>query len=695
MNFMFQGLPWWSWLTLLMVPPLIFLLYFLKLRRTPLKVPSTYLWSKTIEDLHVNSFWQRLRKNLLLLLQLLFALLLLLTCLRPGCDGTELAGERFIFLIDNSASMSATDADGGITRLEYAKNEIKNSIQSMPQGASAMLISFSDSANIRQSYTSNKSELVRKLEEVQPTQRTSDLNEALIAATGLANPGRSSDKQSEIDVQVAEALDAVLFIYTDGGVAQVPQFAPGTLNVQYHAVGSIFDPPPNVGITAFSVGDPSESDGSVQLFGRLQNSDNEDQTVNVSLYLGGVLQDAVADISVPASDSKGISFDLSADAAAVDNPTTVRLVIETKDVFMLDNEAFAVLNPARKSNVIIVSDYTPYFRYALSTDAVKKRTNVEFRGSEYLKEKEYAQRSLNGYYDLAIYDSVVPETMPQCNTMIWNEVPSGEAWQRSEIHSPTPVLDYDNSHPMMAAVKLGSLTIINSRDLEGPPGSLSLIESTSGSIAMLGPREGYLDFVLGFSIIQRDEKSGEGDGNGNVDGDAESNQVNSEIESESETVVNSDWPKKLSFPIFMQNVIENLSGISAFAAGTDVRPGDLVTIKTDLPLEAIRVRSPSGTATDLQPQTSRTFVYTQAEQIGVYEVADVKTGKVDQRISVNLTDSNESNLVVKEDLKLGYSQLQRVATQVPQRKEFWPYLLLLGLTLLMAEWIIYNRRVLI
>ena len=53
------------------VPPAIVLLYFLKLKRQPLEVPSTYLWHKSIEDLHVNSIWQRLRQSLLLLLQLL------------------------------------------------------------------------------------------------------------------------------------------------------------------------------------------------------------------------------------------------------------------------------------------------------------------------------------------------------------------------------------------------------------------------------------------------------------------------------------------------------------------------------------------------------------------------------------------------------------------------------------------------
>ena len=64
-------LSWWQWLLVGLVPPAIPLLYFLKLKRQPLEVPSTYLWRRSIEDMHVNSIWQRLRQNLLLFLQLL------------------------------------------------------------------------------------------------------------------------------------------------------------------------------------------------------------------------------------------------------------------------------------------------------------------------------------------------------------------------------------------------------------------------------------------------------------------------------------------------------------------------------------------------------------------------------------------------------------------------------------------------
>jgi hypothetical protein len=230
------------------------------------------------------------------------------------------------------------------------------------------------------------------------------------------------------------------------------------------------------------------------------------------------------------------------------------------------------------------------------------------------------------------------------------------------------VLDYDGSHPIMASVKIGGLTIINSTDVEGPQGSLSLIESTSGSIAMLGPRESYLDFVIGFSIVETDDNG--------------------------DTNINSDWPKKLSFPIFMQNVIENLSGLSTFSAGASIQPGDLLTIKPSSPFEQISVRGPDGTVTDLKPQENRLFLFSKTQQSGVYEVSNPKSGELDQRIAVNLMDANESNLVVREELNLGYSNLKRVASQVPKRKELWPWLLVASLVLLMAEWIIYNRRVL-
>src|ERR1700732_5136978 len=96
-----------AWAVLAGIPVGIIALYFLKLRRRPVQVPSTLLWRRSLEDLHVNSLFQRLRKNLLLFLQVLAAVLVMLALLGPRVKGSAGQGQRYILAIDNSASMSA------------------------------------------------------------------------------------------------------------------------------------------------------------------------------------------------------------------------------------------------------------------------------------------------------------------------------------------------------------------------------------------------------------------------------------------------------------------------------------------------------------------------------------------------------------------------------------------------------------
>ncbi len=230
-----------QWLLLGLVPPAIILLYFLKLRRNPLEVPSTFLWRRTIEDMHVNSLWQRLRQNLLLFLQLLIVGLLMLACLRPSWQAQSRLKNRLIFLVDNSASMSATDEQP--SRLAVAQQKVDDLIEQMAPGDAAMLVSFSDRAKVEQPFTTNKGLLRSRLRAIQPTQRTSDISEALQVAAGLANPGRSGDANAG-DVAAAEAMPADVFILSDGGFRADPRIFLGQLesNLLAHRIARSSQP---------------------------------------------------------------------------------------------------------------------------------------------------------------------------------------------------------------------------------------------------------------------------------------------------------------------------------------------------------------------------------------------------------------------------------------------------------------------
>ena len=63
--------------------PLLLLMYFLKLKRREQIVSSTLLWKRAVQDLQVNAPFQRLRRNILLLLQLLVLLAILLALAGP------------------------------------------------------------------------------------------------------------------------------------------------------------------------------------------------------------------------------------------------------------------------------------------------------------------------------------------------------------------------------------------------------------------------------------------------------------------------------------------------------------------------------------------------------------------------------------------------------------------------------------
>src|SRR5207247_10819580 len=116
---------WW-WFAI--IPAGVLLLYFLKLKRQALQVPSTFLWRKSIEDLHVNSLFQWLRRNILLILQLLFLLGLGYALADPTYN-REAKGRNIILMLDNSASMAATDVQP--TRLEAAKLEALHRIDAL------------------------------------------------------------------------------------------------------------------------------------------------------------------------------------------------------------------------------------------------------------------------------------------------------------------------------------------------------------------------------------------------------------------------------------------------------------------------------------------------------------------------------------------------------------------------------------
>ena len=84
--------------------------YILKIRMRRIPVSTIMFWQQVFEEKQPRSLWQTLRHWLSLLLQLLFLLLLVMMALTdPFFASEERNRRRLVMVIDNSASMQATD----------------------------------------------------------------------------------------------------------------------------------------------------------------------------------------------------------------------------------------------------------------------------------------------------------------------------------------------------------------------------------------------------------------------------------------------------------------------------------------------------------------------------------------------------------------------------------------------------------
>ncbi|MHB0957330.1 MAG: VWA domain-containing protein [Pirellulaceae bacterium] len=647
-------LTWWQWAVVGAVPIVVVLLYFLKLRRQPLEVPSTYLWKRSIEDLHVNTIWQRLRRNLLLFLQLLLIALLMMALLRPGWRGAELIDQRLIFLIDNSASMSAIDEQP--SRLVQAKQRALALVEQMTSGHAAMVISFSDTAQT-QSYNESRRSLRRQIEAIAPTNRRTDIEEALRAAAGLANPGLTRLADNQV---VNEPLPATLYILSDGGFAAVPDFALGNLTPIFLPSGQPTST--NLAIVALATDRNPEHPERMQAFVRVANFGETPETVDVELFLDDQSLDLV-ELSVAAGGETGWHFDLPTLDEGI-----LKVALRHDDALTLDNVAYAAINRPRLARVLVVSPGNEALRTALDTGQVQEIAEVTFAEPTILADAVHRDQTEAGLYDLVIYDRCQPTRMPQANTLFFGTLPTGDVWQAGPSTGPPTIIDIDRVHPLTQLVDMSYVRIAEGRALQPPTGSTVLFDSVIGPLLAIGPRDGFEDAVCGFPLF---------------------------VQENGETVPNTTWPLRPSFPVFVYHAVQYLGGSRGSLANASIVPGSPITLRPPAHISEITITNPRGDRQRLERSGQSPFLYSQTHELGVYEVREEPDGQRMQRFAVNLFDPRESDLRPRASLELGHEAVPAQAGFRPTRQELWKGVLVVALLVLLTEWYIYNRRVFI
>jgi hypothetical protein len=702
------------------VPPLIILLYFLRLKRKPIAVSSTYLWKKSIEDLHVNRLMQWLRRNVLLLLQLLAILILIYAALGPRLHGTIAGGRHYILIIDNSASMSATDVEKD--RLTWAKAEALKEIDAATDSDFGMVIAFSSTAEIRQSYTNNRGELKNAVAGIEPTQKPTRIDEALSLAASLANPIRSTEDAAaapanpepgkERTYVPTEGMLADVHLYSDGRFPP-PEFALGNLALNFHtppSTAEVDGTSNNLSVARLDaergwidLGLPSDERDSSDPDLQKDDPRRDDHT---KLTVVGVVRNyraaAVPEITAtlqmyeagrsepvksyarkiknlqPKRDLKDrdriIPFYLTEVPENAD--LTFRLRLEkANDVFPLDDEGWVCLGIVRKARVLVFTpDGNFLLRNFLDLPSTRRLADVAYlTPGDIADPKQYLGPAREGKYDLIIFDRCAPpaeDQMPAANTLFVGYPPppfkpagTDDPKAVKPVNGPT-IQGWDDKHPVMRSLSaLYDVGIDEAFRLpELPPGSRRLIEAERGHVLLAGiPRGAFTDLVLTFPLITMDGK------------------------------VNTRWPLTASYVLYMRNVLFVLGNVRDASAEDVTLPGQEKILRPGGATK-LRVRKPDGEVKELERGPRPDFAFTDTGLIGVYEVT---WEDQERRFAVNLfpqPDHDESDLAVAGSVKIG-EQTVTAGEPRKQPRELWKYAVLAGMLVLLAEWWIYNKRV--
>ncbi len=654
--------------------PALLVLYFLKLRRREMPIPTTLLWKKAIQDLQVNAPFQRLRRNLLLFLQMALLMLLILALARPVTFFTPGAGKNTVIIIDRSASMSATDVNGK-TRLDEAKRRAKDLVETLDRGDAAMVIAFDEKAMIVQETTGDTMALKTAIDSITPTDRRSRLKTAYQLADA---------KLAFIAEQLRPGSGVVLpdvFVYSDGRVLDASELSiKGKLT--YEKIGSA--DAGNIAVVSLSAKRNYERPTEVQIFARLANFGTKVEKADVELSVSPI------DPADPAKDDfkvRGLAAvtlpperwtDKEREAAAqggtqvrdsveftLDLTTAAVIRVEhknkTADALPADDAAFVALPPPRALGVLLVTDGNYYLERAIQS--------LNLKDPKSMTPGEYEQKR-PGDFDVIIFDRYAPkQSPPSGNFVYFGALPEDLKLKAAKDNGQTVVLtevgilDWKRDHPLLRHLSLAKLYAAEAIKLDVPLDSDVLIEGMKGPLVVLHREGRGVHLVVAFDLMQ------------------------------------SNWPLRISFPIFLHNALQFMALGSDMDVRQSYQPGATPTIpRANLQraageggqLQRVRLSGPVRSRDVEVPETGD-FALPPLDFVGVYRTDPVIPQY--ERVVVNLLDPNESNLVPADAPPGNIGEPGQSGSGKSRLELWWWIVACAALPLLMIEWWVYTRRV--
>ena len=439
-----------AWGLLLLAVPII-LFFFLKVRFRKEYVATMVFWQHVFEERRTRTLRRRFRRLLSLFLALLFLAFLTGAVLNPVAELPE--NNRYVIVIDNSASMNALLAESEPTRLEVAKQQADVRLSKTSAGQQVAIVTASANPQIVSGFTDHTSTLRNKLSEIPATDFPADLSAALHLAEQL----------------VADQPDSPVYVYSGKPLSALPK---GLQNVHFIPVGQSVD---NLAITLFQ---PRRLAGQLRDYEILVEVVNfGKETVETSLDIDreGKLVDVVPLTLEPNKPVTKIVRNASADGGLL------RATLAESDLFPTDNVAVAFLSEQYVQRILLYGNEN-YFLW----NVLQVQPQTEVRVTETLPETIPPDSVL-------VIHQRIPAALPSGNVLVIDPQNDGELFRMG------PRLN----RPMAATVNAESALVRFIQPGLLFAGARTIIPQTSNANVLAETAEGFPLYMQCVSEEQR------------------------------------------------------------------------------------------------------------------------------------------------------------------------------------------------
>jgi hypothetical protein len=678
--------------------PLLLLLYFLKLRRREVEVSTTLLWRKAIQDLQANAPFQRIRRNILLLLQLLVLGAVLAALGQPQIRGESEAGLRHIILIDRSASMQTRD-EGGATpesRLEAARRQALRLVEGLREPTvlqkdradQAMVISFDASARVVQNFTSDKGLLRAAIGSITPADTPTSIGLAIRLAKAQSPTRLHVDRDGTVRrvEGLTEGPPSVIHIFSDGRVPDAEEANPGPgERIVFSRVGR--PETGNLAIVALRAERAFDEPSRLSIYVGMESTHAEERTADVELLLDGVVT-MIRPVTMPGARAAeaggrppaavgGVVFTLERETGAL---AQVRLRSGggdlTDDPLEVDNRAWLVVPAARRLSVALVTHENLFLRTALEGMPLARLTVLtpeQFEAAAWRATDDHDVVILDGWVPAEdssrapVPGAFPPTGLPRGRFLVLGAIPGGKGGYQLVEGGATgaqALIDWRRDHPVLRGLPLDGVAIAQARGVmpaEGV-GVLVLARADAGPAIVEVADERSRAIVTTFAPTD------------------------------------SNWPLNWSFVVFLAQAVRYL-GDERAAAGSGPAPGEIQTgdiIRERVPsgVAEVEVVTPTGERRRMPVGSDGQVVLGPVEAVGPYRLSwSSGSGRSSRLVAANLLDSAESDVRASEELALATAAVGAATGQTKLERRLWPWLILAALGVIMLEWFVYNRKV--